>query len=123
MSQIGRTADRLLAGQAEFSEIPADRPMIGLIVTAEPYYHANSHLVRERIGSTSVPTLTASLRELELLVTLDPTDAEERLKAIVASSDLLPGHWGPRWGQGRLNPILDAAWDAYPWPDEDDLTR
>jgi hypothetical protein len=123
MSQIGRTADCLLAGRAEFSEIPADRPMIGLIVTAEPYYYANSHLVRERIGSTSVPTLTASLRELELLVTLDPADAEERLKAIVASSDLSAWTLGAALGKGPTlrNPILDAAWDAYPWPDEDEL--
>lgn len=65
--QINENALQLQNGNPEFSHLPADRPIIGLVVTAEPFYVANSPEVREMLPKAQVPIITISLRDLETL--------------------------------------------------------
>ncbi len=115
--QLLRTSKALDAELLEFAHIPRDRKRIGIIVTSEPHYMVNSPWMRERIVQPQFPTLVASLRDLEHLMSLPPHTLGERLLAIVSDPDRstwsLGNALGPR--VDARNPILDAAWESYPW--------
>jgi hypothetical protein len=65
--QIDETADLIASRQHEFINIPNDRPVIGIVLTSEPFYLANSTLWQ--FGPPSkTPSIVVSLRELEQLV-------------------------------------------------------
>ena len=112
-----RTSDAIDADLPEFVHISRDRKRIGIIVTSEPHYLVNSSSMRERIDQPKFPTLVASLRDLEHLMSLPLETIEEQLLAIVSDPDR------STWSLGNAlsppvdvrNPILDAAWDSYPW--------
>lgn len=123
--QLSRTVDNLADGHPAFSHIPTDRPMLGLIVTAEPFYTGSAYLLDHDVavipgGSLrDVPVAAVSAREVEWLVTLGP-DVEPLLLAEIAEA-----------GDGVVslraigkkadvdNPILLNAWNSYPWPNRD----
>ncbi|WP_156023156.1 hypothetical protein [Terracoccus sp. 273MFTsu3.1] len=120
--QLTRTVERLADGHPAFAHIPTDRPMLGLIVTAEPYYTGPAYLLDHGVATirggrlSDVPVTTASARELEWLVThgsdLEPMLLAEMAKAaggVVGLRDI-----GKK--PGVDNPILLNAWDSYPWP-------
>jgi hypothetical protein len=73
--------------------------------------------MRDRLRPTSFPTLVASLRDLEQLMSLPPGDIEKTLTTIVSDPE-----WST-WTLGnaldttadRRNPLLNAAWNSYPW--------
>ena len=52
---------------AAFDHIPKDLPMLGLVATLDPWYMANS-MAREFLPATDIPTMVASVREVEHLV-------------------------------------------------------
>lgn len=123
IKQIERSSAALDGADPAFAEIPADRPRIGVVVTAEPYYLANSPMVRALLPSTTIPVLTASLREIEHLVSLPAASIARQLLEIVHDSDRSTWMLGNALTDttgARRNPILDRAWDAYPWPVPDD---
>ena len=123
--QLSRTVDNLADGHPAFSHIPTDRPMLGLIVTAEPFYTGSAYLLDHDVavipgGSLrDVPVAAVSAREVEWLVTHGP-DVEPLLLAEIAEA-----------GDGVVslraigkkadvdNPILLNAWNSYPWPNRD----
>lgn len=121
--QLVRTAEALAAKNPSFAHIPHDRPHIGIIVTGEPYYLANSGWMRDLLNEAPFPTLTASLREIEQLSGLSLHQVEEQLIRIANDANHstwslgtalkdVPGH--------RRSPVLERAWQAYPWIDKDD---
>lgn len=85
--QIRDNATEIRAGNPAYAHIPADRPLVGLVVTAEPFYTANTPPVRRVLPDPGVPILTISLRELEWLAVLSPSEVGEGLKAIVANEE------------------------------------
>lgn len=123
--QLSRTVDNLADGHPAFSHIPTDRPMLGLIVTAEPFHTGSAYLLDHDVavipgGSLrDVPVAAVSAREVEWLVTLG-LDVEPLLLAEIAEA-----------GDGVVslraigkkadvdNPILLNAWNSYPWPNRD----
>jgi hypothetical protein len=117
IGQLHRAAAAIGTNPA-FDRVPNDRPKIGLVVTAEPYYWANSGIVRSLLEQPSVPTLMASIRELEYMTSHDARTIEAALKAIVESDEAtwqlstsLARHVPP----GKRNPILEAAWQSLPF--------
>lgn len=86
--QVRNNADEIRAGNPAYAHIPADRPLVGLVVTAEPFYTANTPPVRQVLPDPGIPILTISLRELELLAALSPSEVGAGLEAIVADADL-----------------------------------
>ena len=72
--QIDKTLKEIESQNPAFSHIPRDKPMLALVVTAEPLYNANFAEVRAHLPEPKVPILTVSLRDLEGLLTR-PTDS------------------------------------------------
>jgi len=124
VGQLRRSSAAIEDRVPEFSHIPGDRPRIGVVVTSEPYYLANTPMVRSLLPEGDLPLLTASLRELEHLVGLPTAAIEEQLLEIVQDPERSTWSLGTALkdveGSGR-SPLLQHAWDSYPWPlpDED----
>lgn len=117
--QIDKTARLISGGDSAFRHIPADRRLIGLVVTAEPFYLANSG-IPEYGQHGEVPTLVASLREIEHLVAVPP------VKQIVPSlleiiDDPEQSTWAlstsmqNRFPGAKRNRVLDEAWAEFSW--------
>ncbi|MFJ3113739.1 hypothetical protein ACIPI2_07025 [Micrococcus luteus] len=120
--QLTRTVYHLAEKHSAFKHIPTDRPMLGLIVTAEPFYTGAAYLLDHDVAIIpggalpDVPVASASAREIEWLVThgedVEPmllAEMEKSAGGVVSLSDI-----GKR--AGAENPILVNAWNAYPWP-------
>ena len=120
--QLTRTVSHLADNHPAFTHIPTDRPMLGLIVTAEPFYTGAAYLLDHDVAAIpggrlpDVPVTAASAREVEWLVT-HGKDVEPLLLAVMAKS---AGGVVSLRDIGKKtdteNPILLNAWNAYPWP-------
>ena len=122
--QIDRTHLAIRNGVKEFAGagIPTDLPFIGLVATLDPWYMANSTAARSFLPQPQVPTLVASMREIESLVAIGQRrPAAEVLQHIAGDAEM------QTWMLGSSlhtftepedeNPILDAAWRQYPFSD------
>lgn len=87
--QLSNNAAEIAAKNPDYAHIPADRPLVGLVVTAEPMFGANSAEIRNRFGDPSLPVLTASLHDIELISSLSPKVAGEALTQIVGDPHLI----------------------------------
>ncbi len=117
--QVERTHRLLAAGHPAFASIPADRSRIGIIVTLEPYWAANSPFMAEFLTEPEIPTTVASVRALERLVDVlaavgDPNPLIEVFgdqdRHMWNLENALPDIETPQ------NPLLDAAWHRFPFP-------
>jgi hypothetical protein len=123
--QIGRTADLIRAGHAGFTDIPTDRPLRGLVVTAEPHYLINSPIYREGMSDPTVPTTVMCLGELENMaafcVVRDPGEVVIKLTDGTpdgpANVTTVMNEWYRQYASPPRNPILDDAWKRMPWGD------
>lgn len=116
VKQLIRTHDLLDDDHPAFAHIPKDRPRIGIVTTAEPFYLANSEPARRLIGDSTFPTLVASLRDIEMLVTLRTDEVEEHLTAI--ANDPKRSTWDLGLALKGVKPehknrILEDAWTNY----------
>lgn len=87
--QLAKNAEELRAGNPNFSHIPADRPLIGLVVTAERMFGASSDRMRNRFGTPSLPVLTAALEDIETLASLPPETLGDVLTRILEDAHLV----------------------------------
>lgn len=121
VSQIDRTVELIAQRHPALAHVPADRPLIGLVVTLEPYFQCNSDIVwgsRQR----ATPIVLACSRELEHLVCVSDASVDDVLVALVNDPERMGWNLGSaiaRHHPGR-NPILEDAWEAYPFKDADD---
>jgi hypothetical protein len=121
--QISRTHRAICAGQPEFSAIPADRPIHGLVATLDSWYIANSPPARALLPEPAIPTLVASTRCLEHLVAIGQRrPAAQVLAEILGDTERRTwdlstalAHYGD---DSDDNPILRAAWNQYPFGSE-----
>lgn len=72
--QIDRTARLIRDAHPAFECIPKDRPIVGMVTTAEPFYLAGTPF-SGFASSGEVPVVTMSLRDLEFLVGQPEADA------------------------------------------------
>ncbi len=117
VKQLGTTSSALDAGRAELAHIPKDVPRIGVVVTAEPHYLSNSPWMRDLTISSPFPTLVASLREIEKLVTLSVEEVARQLTKITSDPSRSTWNLGNALQDAafpRRNPLLEEAWAAYP---------
>ncbi|MCI9888873.1 hypothetical protein JT358_10445 [Micrococcales bacterium 31B] len=120
--QLSRTVSNLADNHPAFNHIPTNRPMLGLIVTAEPFYSGTAYLLNHDDAAISggrlpdVPIATVSARDIEHLVT-HGRDVEPLLLAKMARSvgGVVSLHDIGKKVDAE-NPILLNAWNAYPWP-------
>jgi hypothetical protein len=121
--QLERSVEQLAAKTLEFSHIPSDRPLLAIIVSAEPIYGGNAYLV-EKYGAKlsaghlqNVPVAAISARDLEAWVTHGAA-IQERLLEVLHDHTIgtaLPIN-DVRLHSDRPNTILRNAWDSYPFP-------
>lgn len=112
--QIDKTARLIREGHPAFALIPKDRPVVGIVTTAEQFYLAGTPF-SGFASSGEVPVSTLSLRDLEFLVGLSELEAT---KMVVdhAHPDGEGGRFGGAFSTDamkRQNPILKEAWDHY----------
>lgn len=112
--QIDQTAQLIRDRHPALAHIPTDRPILGLVVTAEQFYLANSQLpAYGRVGQT--PSMVTSLRGVEILSRLPAALLGGRLDNIMKgerSTWMLERALGDV-SQFERNPVLTAAWDRF----------
>jgi hypothetical protein len=118
--QINRTYQALQTKVPAFQHIPADRPLLGLVATLDPWYMANS-MARAFLPETDVPTMVASAREVEHLVAI----GQRRQVSAVLSEIMRPDDERRMWELGTAlssfsepadhNPLLDETWENLPF--------
>ncbi|MEU9547298.1 hypothetical protein [Streptomyces mirabilis] len=118
--QIDKTAALIAAGKEEFAHIPADRPVLGMVVTMEPYHMINAPEFRSVLPAGVVSTTIAAIGEVEDAVTVTDTSLSTILVAGAQAGAVTPGGgWSLRTALGdhplEMNPILDQAWEATPF--------
>nr|WP_221383109.1 hypothetical protein [Actinoplanes polyasparticus] len=67
--QLGRTLGKIQSRAPQFAHIPADRPIMGMVVTLDPWYVANS-FGRAFLPTPALPTAVAPVRDIEQLVAI-----------------------------------------------------
>lgn len=116
--QLEETA-RLVRGRyPEFTHIPVDREMVGLIVTLEPFHPRQTMLNETLLSGTTIPITAAWSHDLEGTVAglQAVPDAGSRMRRAVGHAD--PAQRDLRTAaddRPERNPILDAAyarWEA-----------
>jgi hypothetical protein len=121
--QLSRSVENLATKTPEFAHIPTDRPLLAMVVSAEPIYGGDAFLVERHGASLSgghlrnVPVAAVSARELEALVT-HGADVEGILLEILQShtAGTAFSHQHVRGDSKRPNCILENAWSSYPFP-------
>lgn len=116
--QLDRTEQLIRERVPPFDRIPDDRPIVGVVVTSEPFYLGNSTLVEYGEGSR-IPSIAMSLRDLEHWACLEPAIALNVLLDVVLDQEQRTWSFSSALQQrglldrSRRNPILDEAWKAY----------
>lgn len=114
--QIPNTAKLIRDRHPKFAHIPHDRPMFGIVMTMEPYHLVNTPELRQVLPATDVPTVVASVSELEDAVVATAPSLEEAILAQIEQPP--PAGWSLRAladGRPVISPILDEAWALLPW--------
>lgn len=122
--QIDRTAELIRDGHPAVAAIPSDRPLVGLVVTLEPFHLVNTDICHDEVLTRpSIPTAIAPAHELEATVAVLAEVPETGRRLLEALSSDGPG--GARLddaceGLPRApNALLDDAWERFtrPWTD------
>jgi hypothetical protein len=120
-NQVERSAGLIKEDHPAARQIPKARPVLGLVITLEPFHLANSLLYRDLLPNTSVPTVVVSSHELEgfLAATAGLADVGARpAEALVPSDGKDPSLARAAVGMDHPpNQLLDAAWERFtaPW--------
>lgn len=121
VGQLDKTAQLIRDGHAAFDEVPKDRPIIGLVVTMEPFSVANTPFLSSLLSTVSIPYRICSAQEIEGLVRLAEPTIGAQLHAYMIDPERT-GHSIKPLMEGRPlrdNPILQSAWDSFVWRDPD----
>jgi hypothetical protein len=118
--QVNRTYKALHDRVPEFSHIPKDLPVVGMVGTLDPWYIANS-LARSFLPATDLPTIVASVRDIEHLVAV----GQRRSVSGVLAEIVREGDERHAWElgvalrdfheAGDRNPLLHQAWERLPF--------
>ena len=113
--QIDATAQLITDRDPALAAVPADRPVLGLAVTLEPFHMANAQF--DPLPATRTPVTVADAAEIEHLVTITDTPPGQLL--LDRAANTVRSTWPLDTAlQDRArdrNPVLDEAWNSYPW--------
>lgn len=125
VDQLNRTAGLVQDRHQAFRDVPTDRPIVGLVVTLEPFHTANMPNIRAWLPDSSMQIAICSAFELESVVCLQEDTVGGHLLAVL--SDEATQGWSVTaslidrpLGQ---NAVLDEAWATYPWRSEERGTQ
>ena len=119
IKQIDVTAG-LIRGQHEaFQFVPHDQPIVGIVVTLEPFHVINAPPYRQLLPQASVEVRFCAAFELEQLVKVEDRTVGEILLAYVRDpnmQDWAVEHAVQRQASSfRRNTVMDEAWATLPW--------
>lgn len=115
-AQLDTTFDLIEAGAPELTHIPADRPVVGIVVTLDDFHVSNSPLHRSMYSpATRLPSMAVCADELEGIVGLGAATAAF-LDAQTRTAPGLLGNLRSALSTQTIprNPVLDAGLDASP---------
>ncbi|MER5352642.1 nuclease-related domain-containing protein [Kitasatospora sp. NPDC002551] len=114
--QINKSV-RLLrdGGHQELAGIPADRPMLGMVVTMEPFHQINTPAHRVALPATEIPVMVTSIGELEDAVTITGTSLADLLRAAYDAEVVYLRQQFPRYEFLEHNAVLEQGWSAIPF--------
>lgn len=121
--QLQQTYGLIRDRHPAFASVPLDRPVLGMIVTLEPYWMANSPLLRDlmTVPAPSIPTMVASCRDLEHVVgAWSGGGAASTLLEVYTDPERSRSNLGtalPASALKRKNRLLEEAWKHIPWSD------
>ncbi|MEV0226598.1 hypothetical protein [Streptomyces sp. NPDC050704] len=121
--QIEKSAGLIADRHTAFAHIPTDRPVLGMVITLEPFHLINTPKLRASFPAITTPVTISSIHELEQAVTITDTSLASVLlgrtdKGGASLRDLFSGH-----EFSDHNPILEKAWSAIPMPGSGLKTR
>jgi hypothetical protein len=122
--QIDKTVNLIANRDPALADIPTDRPVVGLVVTLEPWYMTETLAYDDLIPKATVPITTASAHELEGVVANLATEVDVGQRLLRA---LTPGPPVPPFAmptpsalrnasegvEPKNNPILVEGWDRF----------
>jgi hypothetical protein len=120
VEQLNKSAALVRNRTAGFEGIPKDLPMIGLVVTMEPFHTVDAPFTRSYLPQCDIPFRICSASELEHLVTVSDTSVgrllldhfQDQSKEGWSVESALTGH------AVVPNRVLVQAWETYPWNNE-----
>lgn len=125
MKQISTTAALMRGGHLALADVPLDRPLRGIVVTAEPHHLINSPIFRRRLTEPTIPTTVLSMNTLELAVAHGlGRDTSQTFLALTdydheqgIDINNIMSNWSREAGSGRRppNPVLDKGWQRLDW--------
>jgi hypothetical protein len=114
VNQIDITAQLIADRDPVLAAVPADRPVLGLVVTLEPFHIANAFSL---LPAGRTPVTVADAAEIEVLVTI--TDTPPGRLLLERAADDVRFTWSLDTAlyehEHSLNPILDEAWSSCLW--------
>jgi len=121
IKQVDTTMQMVMERHPALEHIPNDRPMVGLVVTLEPFHTVNSPLLDRWLAKAAIPVSVCAVADLEHLMQID--DESVGTAVLTAVRDPDKAGWSisnavGHHGYGR-NPVLDAGYEALPWPRDD----
>jgi hypothetical protein len=120
VKQLNTSASMVRNQTSGFEGIPNDRPLMGLVVTMEPFHTVDAPFTRSYLPQCDIPFRVCSAFELEHLVTVSDASVGTLLlsrfrdpaKEGWSVESALAGH------EGVPNRVLVQAWETYPWKPE-----
>lgn len=115
--QIDKTAEALRAGAPALAHIPSDRPLRGLVVTAEPLHNIDTFLYKDMFGHNKIECSTASAHDIERIcpILAKQAGAGNRVHDALTFDDPTP----PSLNRAvkdlstERNPIVDGLWQRW----------
>ncbi|HLI37752.1 MAG TPA: hypothetical protein VKV80_10485 [Streptosporangiaceae bacterium] len=95
-TQIDITAQLIEDRDPALTSVPADRPVLGMAVTLEPFHLANAPFLHELLPVTHIPVTVADAAEAEALVTITDTPPGRLLLDRAADTVRSTWSWTPR---------------------------
>jgi len=117
IAQLGRSNQDIAAIAAENTDIDANKPRVGLVVTLEPFYINNNPMLQKQLPAADIPVGVISIGELEALVRADAEAIAAALLEAPRESEnqiirLAPALEAPSVTD---NELLVATWDSLPF--------
>jgi hypothetical protein len=115
--QIENTAVLLADGHPALSHIPNDRPLLGLIVTLEPWHLAGTFLYNDLLGGARIPIAVTSAHGVETVAPTLACRADTGQRLLKAFTPAAPAPPSLRAAIEDLdnapNPLLQDCWDRF----------
>ena len=119
VDQLNTSASMIRNRTTGFEDIPSNLPMIGLVVTMEPFHTVDAPFTRSYLPQCDIPFRVCSAFELEHLVTV--SDASVGRLLLDHFQDPSKEGWSVESAlagrAGVPNGVLVQAWETYPWKD------